>query len=188
MTRSKKPKRHLTNEDQEIWNRITKTADPLSDAEKNFANLLTANDIPELPRAIYKEPSPVSTLKKTTAAVFQPIRSPAITSFPDLIDVKTNRKISKGKIPIDGRIDLHGFTQQHARQVLFDYLENAYYSGKRTILVITGKGNMGRGVLKANVPDWLSATDFRIIVSSFSNSSAQHGGEGALYVRIRRKR
>ena len=96
------------------------------------------------------------------------------------------KKLAKGKHKIDGRIDLHGMTQDRARSALLNFLQLAQAADYRMILVITGKGNEGMGVLRQRVPDWLSIPPFNAMVNGFRQSHVSHGGEGALYVRIRR--
>jgi len=183
MIRSQKPSKFLTREDSEIWRRITRTAKPLLSNKKNFADLLFNQPKAETPAA----PRKIEMLRDGTAPVYQtdtPLK-PAFSA--NLLDIKTTRKISKGKITIDGRIDLHGLIQHDAHARLYDYLENSYHTGKRIILVITGKGNLGHGILRENVPLWLSQAAFRPFVSAYSESHTPHGGSGALYVRLRRK-
>ncbi|MEM9278490.1 MAG: Smr/MutS family protein, partial [Pseudomonadota bacterium] len=85
-------------------------------------------------------------------------------------------------------IDLHGMTQNEAFDRLSRFLQHAYDSGRRTVLVITGKGSRGEGVLKSAVPIWLEEPHFRKITTGYHEASISHGGSGALYIRLRRKR
>jgi len=133
-------------------------------------------------------PQSITKLQSSSAPIFRPLVHEKPELSTEYLDIKTTRKISKGKILIDGRLDLHGYCQQDAHQILYNYVENAYFSGKRTILIITGKGNMGRGVLRENVPKWLAGAKFRLLISGFAESHAVHGGAGAIYIKIRRKR
>jgi DNA-nicking Smr family endonuclease len=100
-------------------------------------------------------------------------------------------KLSRGKQEIDARIDLHGMTQTRAHRALFGFLQRAHHEGFTFVLVITGKGKVGgaeseRGVLRRQVPHWLSLPEFRSMVVGFEEAHIGHGGEGALYVRVRR--
>ncbi len=105
-------------------------------------------------------------------------------------------RVARGKEAIDARIDLHGLTQAQAHSALLHFLRGASARDKRLVLVITGKGskNLGargdgeRGVLKRQVPQWLGLPEFRSFVIGFEDAHVAHGGEGALYVRIRRTR
>ena len=102
-------------------------------------------------------------------------------------------QLSRGKKEIDARIDLHGMTQTRAHRALFGFLQRAHGEGLTFVLVITGKGKVGgpeseRGVLRRQVPQWLSLPEFRSLVVGFEEAHIGHGGEGALYVRVRRAR
>src|SRR5262249_46998756 len=97
--------------------------------------------------------------------------------------------VGGGKEPIAGRFDLHGLTQREAHTTLLRFLNAASLRGARLVLVITGKGGVGqgeRGILKRQVPQWLVLPEFREWVVGFEEAHIAHGGEGALYVRIRR--
>ncbi len=106
------------------------------------------------------------------------------------------QRVARGREPIDARIDLHGMTQSRAHAVLFDFLRRAQADGARIVLVVTGKGakrgqgdgGAERGVLKRQVPHWLSLPEFRPLIVGFDDAHIGHGGEGALYVRLRRQR
>jgi DNA-nicking Smr family endonuclease len=102
-------------------------------------------------------------------------------------------KLSRGKQEIGARLDLHGMTQSRAHRMLFSFLQRAHGDGLTFVLVITGKGKVGgpeseRGVLRRQVPEWLSLPEFRSLVVGFEAAHVGHGGEGALYVRVRRAR
>ena len=98
-------------------------------------------------------------------------------------------RVARGKEPIDARLDLHGLTQAQAHSALLRFLRNANARDARLVLVITGKGRGGElGVLKRQVPQWLGLPEFRAFVVGFEDAHVSHGGEGALYVRVRRAR
>ena len=88
---------------------------------------------------------------------------------------------------IGARLDLHGMDQQRARAVLEGFLANAFHEGWRAVLVITGKGVRGDGILKRRAPEWLAAPHLAHIVAGISDAARHHGGEGALYVALKRK-
>ena len=101
-------------------------------------------------------------------------------------------QLSRGRKEIEARLDLHGMTQTRAHHALSGFLQRAHLDGLTFVLVITGKGKAGseseRGVLRRQVPQWLSQPEFRALVVGFEEAHIGHGGEGALYVRIRRSR
>jgi DNA-nicking Smr family endonuclease len=119
---------------------------------------------------------------------------PAVEAPPSLatIDERTRRRLARGSLPIDGRLDLHGMTQEAAHSALRHFLRSSRTDGARIVLVITGKGRSGgdgpwdRGVLRRAVPHWLAAADLRDCVIGFEEAHVAHGGAGAIYVRIRR--
>jgi DNA-nicking Smr family endonuclease len=89
-------------------------------------------------------------------------------------------------MPIDARIDLHGMTQEEAHRALLRFLARAYEDGRRAVLVITGKG--GEGLLRAGVPRWLAEASVRGMILAIEEAQPRHGGAGAKYVLLRKKR
>ena len=108
------------------------------------------------------------------------------------LGVASVRSLSRGRKEIEARLDLHGLTQTRAHRALSGFLQRAHLDGLTFVLVITGKGKTGaeseRGVLRRQVPQWLSQPEFRTLVVGFEEAHIGHGGEGALYVRVRRSR
>jgi DNA-nicking Smr family endonuclease len=102
---------------------------------------------------------------------------------------RMKQRVARGKHQIDARLDLHGFTQHEAHEALLRFLRSANARDARLVLVITGKGRGGEiGVLRRQVPHWLALPEFRDLVIGFEDAAIGHGGEGALYVRVRRTR
>jgi DNA-nicking Smr family endonuclease len=119
--------------------------------------------------------------------------SPRAASAPALAPImrKEKHKIARGHETIDARIDLHGMTQTEAHAALRSLLRRSQANGAKFVLVVTGKGLPngafhGRGVLRRQVPLWLALPEFRRYVAGFDVAGASHGGEGALYVRLRK--
>jgi DNA-nicking Smr family endonuclease len=106
---------------------------------------------------------------------------------PETIEPRRKRRIVRGRDEISGRLDLHGLDQDRARQALHDFLLRAHADGARAVLVITGKGRMGDGVLRRRAPEWLADPALRPIVAGLSQADRHHGGEGALYIALKRK-
>lgn len=115
------------------------------------------------------------------------------------LDGNTAEKLRRGQIAPSTRIDLHGMTESRAHRALHSFLIRAQESGARLALVITGVGNpQGRddaewmrtphGILKEMVPRWLMEKDFAALTSGWAVAHRRHGGDGALYVYLRRKR
>lgn len=104
------------------------------------------------------------------------------------VDRRTADRFRRGRMTIDGRIDLHGMTQEQAHIALHHFIESRYAVGARSVLVITGKGARGEGVLRRAVPRWLNDARLRPLILSFSYAQIPDGGDGALYVLLRRHR
>ena len=106
---------------------------------------------------------------------------------PAALDAALHRKLTRGRDAIAARIDLHGMTHDVARAALAAFVGRAIDNGWRAVLVITGKGVGGDGVLKRRVPDWLAEPPLRDHIAGVSEAHRRHGGEGALYVALKRK-
>jgi DNA-nicking Smr family endonuclease len=104
-----------------------------------------------------------------------------------VIEPNRRHRISRDREEIGARLDLHGLDQDRARGVLERFLARAWDEGFRAVLVITGKGVQGDGVLKRRTPEWLAAPHLAHIVAGISDAARHHGGEGALYVALKRK-
>ena len=166
----------LTDEDRVLWNLVARSAKPLKGRKP----------VEELrPQAEEKMPSAAAIAAPAAQAPAAAKRQHVMHS----LDRPTLDKLSKGRLPIEGRVDLHGMTQSEAHSLLLSFLQRAHASGVRYVLVITGKGfsSGGDGILRRQVPAWLSTPPFRALVSSHDLAARQHGGEGALYVRLRKK-
>lgn len=181
--------RKLSHEERVLWGKIAKSTKPLPgrmDALLAEKQTVDARPAPSRSRDLEAEPpvrQPVS--KPVSAPRARPPR-PVL----DPIDKPVHRKIAKGRLALEARIDLHGLLQAEAHDLLQDFLIRAHARGLRHVLVITGKGSsMGSdGILKRAVPQWFVKPEFRWIVSGYEQAARGHGGEGALYVRLKRER
>ncbi len=138
--------------------------------------------LPDIPPA--PEPSALVTLPVVTPA------APQILSRPGGVDGATLTRVKRGKIEVDGRIDLHGMDQRAAIATLLGFVETSSRAGRRALLVITGKGpvSQGGGILRRNVPGWLMASPLAPRILAIEPAHLRHGGEGAFYVLLRRRR
>ena len=103
------------------------------------------------------------------------------------IEPNRKRRIVKEHDPIGARLDMHGLDQDRARATLEGFIRRAYDDGHRAVLVITGKGRVGHGVLKQRTPEWLAGPALREMIAGVSTADQRHGGDGALYVALKRK-
>ena len=177
-------KRALSDDDRALWELVAKQVKPLKKKPR----------VPKLhPPMSAAEPvvaaPPVSSRPVAPMQIPKPMKPVAPPLAP--LGRRERSRLSRGKSEIDARLDLHGMTQSRAHQALHLFLQRAHSDGHAFVLVITGKGKIGdseRGVLRRQVPHWLSLPEFRSMVIGFEEASIGHGGAGALYVRIRRAR
>ena len=102
------------------------------------------------------------------------------------ISKKNYRNLSKGNVNIDDKLDLHGYRELEANNLLEEFINNSFENGKRLLLVITGKGQKGEGVIKKNIINWLNAKNIRNKILAVNHASNKHGGSGALYILLRK--
>lgn len=169
----------LSDEDRVLWNLVARTAKPL----KGKQSLEMPLETPAAPA----DPALTASQRMPVAAAPAPAASKR-QQVTHALDEPTLEKLSKGRLPIEGRVDLHGMSQSEAHSLLLSFLQRAHSGGIRYVLVITGKGSSsgGEGVLRRAVPAWLATPPFRPLVSSYDHAARQHGGSGALYLRLRR--
>jgi DNA-nicking Smr family endonuclease len=105
----------------------------------------------------------------------------------EAIEPRRRHRIVHEREPLAARIDLHGMTHDQARRSLTAFMTRAHDQGWRSVLVITGKGALGDGVLRRHAPDWLAQPPLRPMVAGISQAHRRHGGEGALYVALKRR-
>src|SRR6266705_3635032 len=183
-------KRALSEEERVLWESVAKQTKPLRKRSRAAKPQLAAPDS-QTPAAA----KPAAAMKAHPPAKVPRAPRPDVTpAAPPLAPLgrRERSQLSRGRKEIDARLDLHGMTQTRAHRELFGFLQRAHSDGLTFVLVITGKGRAGadpeRGVLRRQVPQWLSLPEFRSLVVGFEEAHVGHGGEGALYVRIRRAR
>ncbi len=175
--------------DFHLWTAVTRSVRPLR--PKPLLDLSGDEPLP-LPPAEPPRPS----APRVAMPSYQPdLRRPP-TQPGQVIEPRMRRKLMRGRIEIDGTIDLHGMRQVEAHAALQRFIDARFRRGDRTILVITGKGLkkvdgdatriVEKGVLRAMLPIWLGAPDLAPMIAGWSPAAQGHGGEGAFYVRLRR--
>ena len=179
-------KRPLRPEEHRLWSVVAATVHPLPG------------------RATPAEPAPpplgadeaLPTPKGGKSAAVAPAQAPAVPARPKLkpawptaetIEPNRRHRIARERDPIGARLDLHGLDYDGARAAMEAFLRRAWEEGYRSVLIITGKGSRGDGVLRRAAPEWLAAAHLRPIVAGVSEAHRRHGGEGALYVALKRR-
>lgn len=184
--------RLLSEDERALWDSVARQARPLRKPSrvKGAADKpLRSPDLPAAPAAS----NPVNAAKDKAAASAGSARSASAPPRLATLGRRERAQLSRGRIEIDARLDLHGMTQTRAHRALLRFLQQASHDGLRFVLVITGKGratgeDRERGVLRRQVPEWLGLPEFRALVVGFDEAHVGHGGGGALYVRVRRGR
>jgi DNA-nicking Smr family endonuclease len=191
-TDKRRHRRRLSEDEHKLWSGVTRSIAPLkrkpAGPRLQEANSTLSERVPPRRRA---DPAPVRHPAAKTA--IKPAGKPVLPVVG--LDRRQKQRLTRGTDTIDGRIDLHGKTQSEAHAALLGFLRRAQAEGARYVLVITGKGRLfgpsssgEHGILKRQVPMWLRLPEFRLHVLAVEDAHAAHGGEGALYVRLRRAR
>jgi len=179
-------KRSLSEEERALWDSVAKQIKPLRKKMR-----VAASPVAPPTMQAHVAPGALAHPKPSVAFAAPLPKKPMVPPLAPL-GRRERAQLSKGKKEIEARLDLHGMTQERAHRMLSGFLHRAHGEGMTFVLVITGKGKIGadaeRGVLRRQVPQWLSQPEFRSIVVGFDEAHIGHGGAGALYVRIRRSR
>jgi DNA-nicking Smr family endonuclease len=180
-------RRSVTPDEVRIWRAVVQDAKPLP-----------GQVLPDDPETVPPEAVPSPPPPPGTPPV-RPSAHPPVPKLraepPDLahgntpgLDRRSAERMKRGEMEIEASLDLHGHTQENAHGELIAFIQRAYAAGRRCVLVVTGKGLKGSGVLKSQVPRWLNQSPLRERILGFSYAKPMHGGDGALYVLVRRQR
>ncbi len=166
-------KRELSSEEKKLWRRVAegvKTRKPLPPDEAEA------------------EPArPKTTLRAARDAQAPPKPAPPSTKAkPPPADRGGEKRVRRGQLDIGATFDLHGHTLASGRVALSRFLQRAQARGERTVIVVTGMGRGGEGVLKRALPGWLAERDLRALIAGYAQAHRSHGGAGAFYVFLKR--
>ena len=163
--------RRLTPEERRLWSRVARTV------------RLAPGRVVE-PEEAEAQPPAMSGSQSLVAQPAQPSKpKPHRPGPPE--DLSGQRKIRRGQNEIDARIDLHGHTQDTAHREVLDFILRQAAIGSRCVLIITGKGRLGTGVLRARLFDWIADPDLRPFIAGYATAHPRHGGSGAVYLFLR---
>lgn len=197
---SRRRKRELTEEEKSLWRHVVRHVAPLKGREGYREPESATSAPPKVTPAAPSPPRPPATPppkpRAPTAAPYRP-QPPAPPPIPPLAALarKERTALNRRARRPDATLDLHGMRQAEAHFALLGFLRRKAAEGATIVLVVTGKGGPPgegslfdeRGVLRRVVPHWLREPDLRGVVVGFEPAAAHHGGEGALYVRLRRR-
>ena len=183
----------VTPDELELWRHVAQSVRPIKSRRRPAPPKEAAPSAPPAKPKAAKPAAPAASPVMPQPPA--PARPHALThGLSHGIDRRQAERFRKGKLAIEGKIDLHGRTQQDAHDDLLAFVRRAHAAGKRNVLVVTGKGmTQGKSVPKTDilrqaVPRWLNEPAFRALVLAFDYAEPQHGGEGALYVLLKRVR
>jgi len=195
------PSRPLSPEERDLWRHVARGVNPLDAARAKRLDELAPRSVE--PRPAKPEESFKTALARSAAGAAQRVARPESAKPKTPADRSTEKKVRRGHVEVEARIDLHGLTSAKARRDLLRFLERARGDGVRQVLVITGKGAGARaqdgrryepwdpdapplpGVLRRSFGQWMSDPAFANLVSGYAEAHRRHGGSGAFYVMVR---
>lgn len=159
--------RRLSSEERRLWSRVARTVRPAPGRKVETGE---------------ETPASVAQAGVQASAALQPPPStrPRRAGPPE--DLSGQRRVRRGQNDIDARLDLHGHTQDTAHRELVNFILRQHAAGSRCILIITGKGRLGAGVLRARFFDWIADPDLRAMIAGYARAHPRHGGDGAVYL------
>ncbi|MFN3858916.1 MAG: Smr/MutS family protein [Caulobacter sp.] len=182
-----------------LWKRVADTVTPMP-GRKTRASLqaleLASDPAPPHPHLTtgaavpHKGPPPPGPQPLRPKGPAPRVRPPPAAPRRDADPLEPNRarRVVRERDPIDARIDLHGMTLDQARAALETFVLGCWTRGERTLLVITGKGSLGEGMIRRLAPEWLNAPALRPAIAAIQSAHRRHGGEGAIYVALKARR
>lgn len=196
MAGRRRPPPDLTPEDHRIWARVSGTVTPPK--VRKAARITPGAILPDEPLKpeTVRAPKPPGLVKPKTSNRIRnvaaappraaPVQPPVSRSVPEELEPRRQRRLSRERDPIEASIDLHGFGRFEAEDQLRVFLMQSRARGLRAVLVVTGQGRRGGGVIRASIQEWLQGHALRGVVSGFSTAHRRHGGDGAFYVTLKR--
>ena len=161
----------MTVKDKEIWESYTRGV--IRAPEKKIVR--PRKKLLEEKREVRKN------AEKTAPTIQAPLPISTIA-----LERKREKALRQGDIDIEAKLDLHGMTQVEAFEKLSTFMQRQTKTGKRNLLIVTGKGRGGEGVLRRNLKDWLSQLHDTKQILAVRQASQKHGGDGAFYVLLRK--
>ena len=186
--------RSLRPEDQDIWRKVVQSVTPM---HARPPRPLAEPETPPTPEHPIHRPARIERFRIGEKAGRSKVAMPATLSPPVRMDAKDFKRMSRGKLQPESRIDLHGMTLAEAHPALTGFVISAHAAGLRLVLVITGKGKSGDdsgpiprrpGALKQQVPHWMALAPLAPLILQVAEAHLKHGGGGAFYVYLRRHR
>ena len=184
-------KRDLTEAERALWRRATsdvrrsraRAAHPIEPA----AGIVSApGEGPRVLNAATRR-TPPSGLGSRISRKNPPPSAPSLYPILGGGDPARDRAAARRRMPVERVLDLHGMNQHGAELSVRSFISAASADERRLVLVITGKGGEGRGVLRARFLDWVETSPLRGLIARVSPASPRDGGAGAFYVFLKKK-
>ncbi len=185
--RRKAPRRVLSAEERRLWRQIMNQVTPMRE-------VLEDDEWQEAPESVFSAPGAVNPPKLRAASASGPVTLLERGQYAG-VDRATANRLHRGRMAIEKRLDLHGLNRSEAHIALIRFVEQAYAEHRRCLLVITGKGQRSpethgerAGVLKSLLPLWLNEPGMRKLLLAYDHATREHGGDGAFYLLLKRRR
>ncbi len=188
MTNKKEKKPHFG--DVTLWEKVKESVKPLRHKQASqFSPLSQSLPIWEKNRDI--APLPLNAFGEKSKTFLKEREKQLSAGDLTALDGRRAERLRKGKIPIDGSLDLHGFTADAAWKALRNFIFFSYKNKRRCVIIVTGKGwksASGIGVLRAQLPQWLNMPEIQPMILGFSRAQDKDGGDGAFYVMLKKNK
>lgn len=194
----RRPGRRLSTEEAQVWAQVARTVTPL-DKRRPRAEAVVAEPVPAPAPVVVSAPLPPA--RKVKGRVPPPLPPKPVAAKPQAesqlqLDGSWEKRISKGTLLPDFSLDLHGSSLDQAYVRLMHGLTQAKSMGARVVLVVTGKSRpvdsmdrgSARGAIRAKIIDWLAASEHAYDIVAVRGAHRRHGGQGALYVVLKKRR
>jgi DNA-nicking Smr family endonuclease len=194
-------RRKLRPDEEELWQKVVSNAERMHPEKPLKPEDFVTTHTPKPRKKAVFEPIaksvPDAPSRPTTSVKLTPSITDHVRGQPVQMDRKSFDQMKRGKLRPEGKMDLHGMTLDRAHPALTRFILSAHASGKRLVLVVTGKGKerddggpipVRYGVLRHQVPQWLAMPPLSTAVLQVTQAHLRHGGGGAYYVYLRRAR
>lgn len=178
----------VSDDDRRLWARVTGTVTPPRSRKAARVAVDAPDHAPPSPAAATPgKRKPAPSPRPSVPAVPPSAPRPPSLRAPDVLEPRRQRRLSRERDPIEASLDLHGFGRFEAEDVLRAFLISSHARGLRAVLVVTGQGRRGGGVIRASIVEWLHSPALRAVVSGFASAHRRHGGDGAIYITLKRR-
>ena len=171
--------------DTDLWNYVTKTTKKIVSDNNSNHNKIVLRKKKQVADFTFKNKFQNIYQKKNKNLTVTPIHF-SKENHTSGLSKKNIKELNSGKFKVQSKIDLHGYKLKEAKILFFEFLQNSFYSNKRNVLVISGKGVNGNGKIKLSIPVWITSSSLSPLIYFYSFAAPKDGGNGAYYIRLRK--